>query len=152
MPTKRSLSRNSERIALLLCTILCAISVAHAQKVPARDLLDQYKNHDPALEQSLRQTFTADALAKGAAAAGERGEFIWAVESASQPQLQIGNVAATLPPVTAVKVGALWVYQGSLPMGTAYRYQWIANGKVFGGANDLAVYGPAAGRAHWQSE
>jgi enterochelin esterase-like enzyme len=159
MPTKRSLSKNSERMALSLCAILCAISVAHAQKVPTKDLLDQYKNHDPALERSLRQTFTADALAKGAAAAGERGEFIWAVESASQPQLpagmtshgapyapspqlQVGNVATTLPPGNAVKVGSLWVYQGSLPMGTAYRYQWLANGKVFGGANDLAVYGP----------
>src|ERR1700693_4251606 len=149
MPIKRSLSRNSERMALsvcaslctMLCTMLGAISAAHAQKVPTKDLLDQNKNHDPALEQSLRQTFAPDVLTKGAAAAGERGEFIWAVESASQPQLQVGTVATTLPPVTAVKVGSLWVYQGSLPMGTAYRYQWIANGKVFGGANDLAVYG-----------
>jgi enterochelin esterase-like enzyme len=146
MPINNRLSRNSKRFAMSLCmslwTLLCAVSVAYAQKVPAKDLLDQYKNHDPALEQSLRQTFTADALAKGAVAAGERGEFIWAVESATQPQLQIGTVATTMAPVTAFKAGGLWVYQGSLPIGTAYRYQWLANGKVFGGANDLAVYGP----------
>jgi hypothetical protein len=59
MPIKRSLLRSSERFALSLCTILCEISVSHAQEVPAKDLLDQYKNHDPALEQSLRQTFIA---------------------------------------------------------------------------------------------
>jgi enterochelin esterase family protein len=94
--------------------------------------------HDPALEQALRSTFAKEALARGTVAAGELGEFVWAIETESQPQLQVGSMA----PHPAERVGALWVYQGSLPTGTAYKYQWLAGGKAIGGANDLAVYGP----------
>jgi enterochelin esterase family protein len=139
-------------------------AAAQAQKVPAKDLIEMFRKHDPRLEQALRNTFPADLLKKGAAAAGERGEFIFAIESRARPQLQVRGisharsadmVAVTvsaseqprgvadegLPnPLSAAQVGELWVNYGSLPMGSAYRYEWVASGTVIGGANDLAVY------------
>ena len=36
----------------------------------------------------------------------------------------------------------MWVYQGRLATGTAYRYTWLVDGRAIGGTNDLAAFGP----------
>ena len=81
-----------------------------------------------------------DRIKAGTAVAGEHGEFVWAVESETQPVLQVTNIKTTMPPVKAWQMGKLWVYQGPLKTGSAYRFNWIVDGKPFGGANDIPAF------------
>ncbi len=74
----------------------------------------------------MRDTLTEANIQKGAAAAGEMGEFVFAVTADKQPNLVISAPrTGDAPPVAATKVGGLWVYQGNLKTGTAYRYTWL---------------------------
>jgi len=79
-----------------------------------------------------------DNIQKGTAAAGEMGDFVWAVAAEKGPSLQINNDA----PIPAFKAGSLWVVQSRLNMGAAYKYTWLADGKPIGGANNLPAFGP----------
>lgn len=106
--------------------------------MPAAKLLDLAQKGGPELEQALRDTLTEDAIRKGSAVAGEGANFIWAVASDQPPRLQVD----LLDPVPARKLGGLWFYLGKLKTGTSHKYRWIVEGKPFGGANDLAAYGP----------
>jgi hypothetical protein len=90
------------------------------------------------LEQVLRDTLGADNIQKGAAVAGEMGDFVFAVAGEKGPSLRINDEA----PITALKAGSLWVVQSRLNTETAYRYTWIADGKPIGGANNLPAFGP----------
>ena len=76
----------------------------------------------------------------GSAASGEHGEFVFAIETDKQPEIEITNIKTTLPRAKAWQVGKLWVYQTSLKAGSAYSFNWIVDGKVVGGANDLPAF------------
>lgn len=90
------------------------------------------------LERAVRDTLGAENIQKGTAAAGELGDFVFAVAAEKGPSLQINNEA----PIAAFKAGSLWVVQTRLNTGTAYKYTWIADGKPIGGSNNLAAFGP----------
>jgi len=122
----------------LLWAVAFTARIVSAEKVPTAKLIEMAKTPSAALEQTLRDTLGAENIQKGAAAAGELGEFVFAVAAPSQPRLQINNDI----PLLAVKAGSLWIYQGKLPVGTSYKYAWIVNGKPFGGANNLPSFGP----------
>lgn len=96
------------------------------------------RTRDAGLEQALRDTLGAENIKKGAAAAGEMGDFVWAVAAEKGPSLQINHEA----PMPAFKAGSLWVVQSRLNTGAAYKYTWIADGKPIGGANNLPAFGP----------
>ena len=81
-----------------------------------------------------------DRLKAGTAAAGEHGEFVFAIETDKQPSIGITNIRTTLPAAKAWQVGKLWVYQTALKVGSAYSFTWIVDGKAFGGANDLPAF------------
>src|SRR5579862_7361715 len=122
---------------------LALTSMASAQKVTTAELIQMAKTHAPGLEQALRDTLTDANIQKGAAAAGEMGEFVFAVTADKQPNLVISAPrTGDAAPVAATKVGGLWVYQGKLKTGTAYRYTWLVDGRAIGGTNDLAAFGP----------
>jgi enterochelin esterase-like enzyme len=125
---------------LMKCGILLGVAAGtlFGQKVPPEKLVSMARTHDAGLVQALHDAFSDADLEKGAAAAGDRGEFVFAIATEKQPQLQINYD----PPVTASKAGNLWVYQGKLKTGTAYKYAWIVAGKPFGGANNLPAFGP----------
>ena len=116
---------------------LAVAAVACAEKVSTDKLISMTQQRVPELEGALRDTLGDANIEKGTAAAGEMGEFVWAVRAGSQPLLQIGQE----PPVAAWKAGGLWVYQGRLKTGTAYKYSWIVDGKIFGGDSNLAAFG-----------
>ncbi|MES1257275.1 MAG: alpha/beta hydrolase-fold protein [Acidobacteriota bacterium] len=110
-----------------------------AEKTPTDKLLRMAQLHSPDLEHALRDTFTDpkdDKLAKGTAYAGEHGQFLFAVASDKQPFFQVNQTR----PEPATRAGSLWIYQGPLKQGTSYRYSWIVDGKVIGGANDVASF------------
>ncbi len=111
--------------------------VCTAQKVSTQELIEMARTRAAGLEQAARDTLGAENIQKGTAAAGEMGEFVWAVSSEKGPSLQINDEA----PIPAFNAGALWVVQTSLKTGTAYKYAWIADGKPFGGSNNLPAFG-----------
>jgi len=90
------------------------------------------------LEQPMRDTLGTDKIQKGTAAAGEMGDFVFAVTAEKGPSLQIDNE----PPIPAFKAGSLWVVETRLNTGDAYKYTWIADGKPIGGGNNLPAFGP----------
>jgi len=95
--------------------------------------------HAPELEQTIRDTFADpkdDKLAKGTAYAGEHGQFLMAIASEKPAMLQVNQNR----PEAAVKVGGLWAWVGPLKQGTSYHYFWLVDGKVVGGANDVASF------------
>ena len=120
-----------------LVTLIMLAGVCTAQKVSTQELLQMARTRAAGLEQALRDTFSADSLQKGTAAAGEMGDFVWAVAADKGPSLQIN----TAPPIAAFKAGSLWVVESRLVTGAAYKYTWIADGKPIGGANNLPAFG-----------
>src|SRR5579871_2320913 len=129
--------RRKHGMRILLPLVILAGSCA-AQKVSTQELLRLAQTRAPGLEQALRDTFGAENIQKGTAAAGEMGEFVWAISADKGPSLQINRDA----PMPAFKAGSLWVVQSRLNMGAAYKYTWIADGKPIGGANNLPAFGP----------
>jgi hypothetical protein len=121
---------------LLVVTLLAG--VCSAQKVSTPELLQMARTRSAGLEQAVRDTLGADSIQKGTAAAGEMGDFVFAVAAEKGPSLQINNEA----PIPAFKAGSVWVVQIRLTTGTAYKYTWIADGKPIGGANNLPAFGP----------
>lgn len=121
-----------------LLIFLTFAGVCAAQKVSTQDLLRMARTRDAGLDRALIDTLGADRIQKGAAAAGELGDFVFAVASEKGPSLQINYD----PPIAAFKAGSLWVVQTRLNTGTAYKYTWIADGKPIGGANNLPAFGP----------
>jgi len=121
-----------------LLTLTMLAGVCAAQKVSTPELVQMARMRTAGLEQALRDTLGADNIQKGTAAAGEMGDFVFAVASEKGPALQINNEA----PIPAFKAGSLWVVQSRLNTGTAYKYTWVADGKPIGGANNLPAFGP----------
>ena len=121
-----------------LTLLLLGSSLAFAEKVPVDKLIEMAKARSADLEQALKDALGADAIQKGTAVDGVGKDFVWAVAAASQPQLKIDYAE----PVAAWKAGSLWVYQGEVKTGMAHRFNWIVDGKPFGGKNDVAAYGP----------
>lgn len=122
----------------ILLTLAALAGICAAQKVSTQELLRMARTRDAGLEKALIDTLGETNIDKGAAAAGELGDFVWAVTSEKGPSLQINYD----PPIAAFKAGSLWVVQTRLNTGTAYKYTWIADGKTIGGSNNLAAFGP----------
>ena len=112
------------RAPLLRCLLACNMlaGTCAAQKVSTLELIGMARTRAAGLEQALRDTLGDTNIQKGAAAAGEMGDFVFAVASEKGPALQIDNEA----PITAFKAGSLWVVQTRLTTGTSYKYTWLA--------------------------
>lgn len=122
----------------ILLSLFAIVNIGFAQKPSTQDLLQLARTRSAGLESALRATFTADQIQKGTAAAGEMGDFVWAIAADKGPSLQVNYD----PPMAAFQAGSLWVVQTRLNTGTAYKYTWLAEGKPIGGANNLAAFGP----------
>ncbi len=122
----------------LILGVLVIAAGVRAEKVSPEKLIEMAQKRDAALEQALRDTFSADDLKKGTAVTGRGVEFVWAIDSAKEPWLQINNT----PPFHVYRAGNLWVYQGQLKPYTSHRFQWVVDGEVFGGKNDVPSFGP----------
>ena len=112
--------------------------VCAAQKVSTQELLRMARTRAAGLDQAMRDSLGADNIQKGAAAAGDLGDFVFAVAADKGPALQINNE----PPIPAFRAGSLWVVQTRLNTGTSYNYTWLADGKPIGGAKNLPAFGP----------
>jgi enterochelin esterase family protein len=126
-------------------------SGAKPQKKSAKRMADE-----SALEAQIRETLNppqvlnlsgavtppppVDRLKAGTAAAGEHGEFVFAIETDKQPEIEITNIKTTMPRAKAWPVGKLWVYETPLKRGAAYSFNWTVDGKSIGGGNDLPAF------------
>jgi len=125
-------------ITFLLLAALASAQTVPAQKVSNATLVEMAKQKAPGLEQALRDTLGGDALQKGTAFAVDHADLLAAISTSSRPLIQIDQ----LPPAAATKDGGLWVYQGALRAGTSHRFNWILDGQPFGGALNIAAFGP----------
>ena len=122
----------------IFVTLITLAGVCAAQKVSTQELLQMARTRAAGLDQAVRDTLGTDNIQKGTAAAGEMGDFVWAIAAEKGPSLQINNQ----PPIPAFKAGSLWVVQSRLVTGTAYKYTWLADEKPIGGSNNLPAFGP----------
>jgi hypothetical protein len=102
----------------LLIPIMLA-SVCAAQSVSTQQLLQMARLRSAGLEQAMRDTLGADNIRKGSAAAGEMGDFVFAVTAEKGPSLQIDNE----PPIPAFKAGSLWVVETHLNTANALKFK-----------------------------
>src|SRR5579863_9706381 len=92
-------------IAEALAAMALFSATASAQKVPTAQLIEMAKNHATGLEQALRDTLTDANIQKGAAAAGELVEFVFAVTADKQPNLVISAPrSGDAAPVAATRI------------------------------------------------
>ena len=85
----------------IVLSLIALTGVCVAQKVSTAHLLNMARTRVNGLEQALRDTLGADNIQKGTAAAGEMGDFVFAVAAEKGPSLQINREA----PMSAFKVG-----------------------------------------------
>jgi enterochelin esterase-like enzyme len=67
-------------------------------------------------------------------------DFIWAVESASQPTIVIDDQPSGA--MQRVPGSNLWFHVGQLRVGTGHRFHYLIDGKRFGGSVDVPAYTP----------
>jgi len=77
-----------------LITLMVLAGVCPAQKVSIPELVQMARMRTAGLEQALRDTLGAENIQKGTAAAGEMGDFVFAVASEKGPALQIKRARA----------------------------------------------------------
>ena len=75
-----------------LFTLMMLAGVCAGQKVSTQELLQMARVRTAGLEQALRDTLGADNIQKGTAAAGEMGDFVFAVAADK------GRMPASIPP------------------------------------------------------
>jgi enterochelin esterase family protein len=67
-------------------------------------------------------------------------DFIWAVESASQPSMILDDQPAG--PLRRIAGTNLWFHVAQLRVGTSHRFHYLVNGAKFGGSYDVPAYTP----------
>jgi len=106
----------------------------------ARELIDlaHKKPDSPQLQEALAATLGAAELKAGTAAVTEGPDALFAVESASRPTLYIDDTASTA--VMKQIRGSQWLATVKLKTGRSHSFQYLVDGKVFGGKADVPAY------------
>jgi enterochelin esterase family protein len=115
---------------LLLLVLLAGPPLA-AGDAENRDLHALLSKNGPAEEQAaaVRKHFPAEQLTSGAARSAYLGNFVFAIESATEPFLYINDEAA---PRMRSLPGNLWVHPARLLTGRAHAHFYRINGEVPG--------------------
>jgi enterochelin esterase family protein len=80
-------------------------------------------------------------IKSGAAFNSHGPDFVWAVESATQPSMVIDDQPAG-GPMRRIAGSNLWFYIAKLRVGTSHRFHYLINGAKFGGSVDVPAYTP----------
>ncbi|MEZ5360995.1 MAG: hypothetical protein R2748_01310 [Bryobacterales bacterium] len=92
----------------------------------------------PALSAALVNNFEEKALNEGSAFVQDHGRFLFAVRSASRPQLNIDDrPAGAMKPV---KGSDLWTLETKLATGRSHAIEYSADGKPIGRRLDIRAY------------
>ena len=95
----------------------------------------------PEFRQALIARFGEAPIKSGEAFDSNGPDFIWVVDSATQPRLIVDDqpVSGVMRRVSGTN---LWFYTGQLRVGTSHRFHYLIDGKRFGGSYDMPAYGP----------
>jgi enterochelin esterase family protein len=104
------------------------------------ELLELARTRSAKLKEALPAALGADNLTKGTAVAAAGPDFLFAVESASEPSLHVNDGAGVK--MSPVAGSGLWVAAAKLATGRTHNFHYMVGGKVFGGRNDVAAFGP----------
>src|SRR6516225_5228828 len=105
-----------------------------ADQPATRQLIEMAARHAPGLDEALRSALGDDKIKKGTALLGESADFIFAFESAAQPELYIDDRAAG--PMERAGQTSLWVRTAQLQTGTVHGFYYLVNGARMGGSTD----------------
>ncbi|MEZ5392452.1 MAG: hypothetical protein R2724_06125 [Bryobacterales bacterium] len=104
----------------------------------SRELIDLAKKPDASLAGKLRAAFSTEKLEDGSAVIADHGDFLYALESASAPQLYIDDEPA--PPMKNLD-GDLWYATARLLQGWSHAHFYRVDGKMLGDKRfDTAAY------------
>lgn len=127
------------RLNFVLGLVLAA-SAAAADKVSNAQLIEMARKEPQSVSfrEALLATAGAEAIQKGTAFAGEGPDFLFAVESASKPQILIDDQPG--PAMTQIG-GNLWLAQAPLRTGHSHTFHYIVDGARFGGNLNVPAFG-----------
>ena len=123
--------------------MLLALGAAAADKAPAVEVAARWQSRirdSPAFRQTLLDTAGAEAVQKGTAFIGEGPDFLFAVESASKPQIIIDDKPG--PAMSQLKGSNVWIARTQLRTGWPHVFHYMVDGKRFGGNLNVPAYGP----------
>jgi enterochelin esterase-like enzyme len=133
------MTKMTKRIPAFVFSALVSFA---ADKMPAPQFID-LANRQPdsaAFREALTATLPDADLKKGAAIIGYGPEFVWVVESDSQPSLVVDEEAG--PPMKQIAGTHLWMATGKMKTGTSHEFHYVVGGNRFGGKNDVPAYTP----------
>ena len=127
-------------LTLVFVSATAASAAAAADTMTAPQLI-ALSRRDPAhLAGPLVATLTDAAIKKGTAFLGHGPDFIWAVESTTQPVLRLDEGPG--PVMKRIAGSKIWYAVGTLPVGTSHGFAYKIAGKDFGGSRDVPAYTP----------
>jgi len=136
-------------IALCLCLGLIGVgsgalrraSAAAAEKLPPLKLIELAESgpNEPQFREALVATLGDRRIKAGNALIGEGPDFLWAIESASPPQLVVDEQPR--PPMTRIRDTDLWFETGKLATGRNHTYYYLVENQRRGGDVNVAAYG-----------
>jgi len=126
---------------LVFCSLFPVASAFAAEKSTAPQLIELAKSNSPALHDAITTTFEAKDLKEGTAWAGRGPEFFFAIDSSSQPSLQIDGAPG--PKLRQLASSSLWYAPARIePVGHLHSFHYLIESKKFGGRLDLPAFGP----------
>lgn len=107
-------------------------------KTDVPDLIRMADQKSPGLATAVRDTLGEEKIKQGTAFAGRGSDFLFAVDSASRPELVVDDGA----PQNATDLGDhLWLCRTKLKTGTSHKFAWEIDGKRVGGQLNVPAYG-----------
>ena len=96
--------------------------------------------HSASFRQTLLATATPEAVQKGTAFVGEGPDFVFAVESATKPQIIIDDKPG--PAMSKLKDSNVWMTTAQLRTGHPHVFHYMVDGTRVGGNLNVPAYGP----------
>lgn len=87
----------------------------------------------------LIETLGEANIQKGTAVKGRGENFLWAIESATRPELLIDDAPG--PAMIQIEGTSVWYATGKLATDTSHGFVYKVDGKPFGGRKDVPAYG-----------
>jgi enterochelin esterase family protein len=128
------------KVRILIALLISSTVAFGADKLSAPELIAITHGSPEKLQQALVATLGQEAIHNGTAVTGRGPDFLWAVESATQPVLMIDEEHG--PAMKKIAKTNIWYAVGTLRVGTGHEFEYRIDGKPFGGSKDVPAYGP----------
>lgn len=126
----------------LASLLLSVLTLTAAESMPTGDLigLSLSKPDSPQFREALLATLRDSELKAGTAALSDRGNGLFALESASLPALFVDDA----PSLAMKRLSGTQLWFAAVPMktGCGHSFHYVIDGKRFGGKADVPSFGP----------